>query len=98
MEEETPQQVIPGGCGDLDGTSAQSKSYDTIGTIPCVHADTAAVTPGETTEAYVARSTVEVRHSPPPGTRFLVLGTEYDPALGKMNSLDYRRRSRVHDF
>lgn len=62
----TAQPDSPGVCGphqkfmDLDALSGTG-SYDTIGTIPCVHAHTAALTPGETREAYVARSTVEVR-------------------------------------
>lgn len=61
------QPESPGVSGGLDETSSQSKSYDTIGSIPCVRAHTAAATPGETTEAYVARFITEVaRNDPPP--------------------------------
>lgn len=60
------QPDSPGVGGGLDYTSSQSKSYDTIGTIPCVRANTAAPTPGETSEAFVARSTVEVRSNESP--------------------------------
>lgn len=55
------QSDRPNMCGGLDDTSSQTKSYDTIGTIPCVGANTAAAIPGETSQAYVVRSMVEVR-------------------------------------
>lgn len=42
-----------------DDSSSQSKSHDTIGTIPKVAAQTGAATPGDM-EAYVARSVAEV--------------------------------------
>lgn len=48
-----------GSGGGENSRKGRTKSYDTIGTLPCIGAQTAAATPGDM-EAYVARSTAEV--------------------------------------